>query len=108
LLDNAHEWSESLLAEIDVFAHLGTPKHPLFHLVLAGPPTLSDYLTAPKLASLRTRIEGIGELLPLDLLETQAYIHQRLTIAGWHKGSLFNLAAVEVIYRYSQGIPRAI
>src|SRR5438093_3834164 len=37
LLDNAHEWSESLLAEIDVFAHLGSPKHPLFHLVLAGP-----------------------------------------------------------------------
>src|SRR5207237_4189100 len=56
LLDNAHEWSESLLAEIDVFAHLGSPKHPLFHLVLAGPPALPDYLTASKLAALRARI----------------------------------------------------
>jgi hypothetical protein len=108
LLDNAHEWSESLLAEIDVLARLGPPKHPLFHIVLAGSPALPDYLTTPKLASLRARIEGIGELSSLDLLETQAYICQRLTIAGWHKGSLFDPAAVEVIYHYSQGIPRAI
>jgi general secretion pathway protein A len=108
LLDNAHEWSESLLAEIEVLARLGTSTHPLFHIILAGPPTLPDYLTAPKLASLRARIEGIGELSPFDLLDTQAYIHQRLTVAGWHKGWLFDPAAVEVIYRYAQGIPRAI
>ena len=82
---------------------------PLIHSHhLAGPLSLPDHLTTPTLAALRARIEGIGELSPFDLLELQAYIHQRLTIAGWHKGALFNLAAVEVISRYSQGIPGAI
>ena len=108
LLDNAHEWSESLLAEIEMLARLGAPTHNLFHIILAGSLSLPDHLMAPKLASLRARIEGMVELPPFDLLDTQSYIHQRLTVAGWFKGALFDPAAVEVIYRYAQGVPRAI
>jgi general secretion pathway protein A len=108
LLDNAHEWSENLLTEIEVLASLGTPTSKLFHIVLAGSLSLLDHLKAPGLASLRARVEGVGQLSPLDLLDTQAYIYQRLAIAGWSEGALFDPAAVEVIYSYSQGIPRAI
>src|SRR5262249_32027923 len=56
LLDNAHEWPESLLAEIEVLARLGTPTYKLFHIILAGSLSLPDHLMAPKLASLRARI----------------------------------------------------
>jgi type II secretory pathway predicted ATPase ExeA len=108
LLDNAHEWSESLLAAIEGFARRGSPTSQGCHLILAGPRSLPDFLKAPRLASLRARIGGMSELSPLDLLETQAYIGHRLTVAGCPQGSLFAPAAVEVIYRYTQGLPRAI
>jgi general secretion pathway protein A len=108
LLDNAHEWSERLLAELAGFARLERPTYPVSHLILAGPLSLPDALMAPSLASLRARLTGIGELAPLDLRDTQAYIQHRLTIAGCPKASLFTPAAVEVIHRYTHGIPRAI
>jgi type II secretory pathway predicted ATPase ExeA len=108
LLDNAHEWAESLLAEIAGFARLATPTYTVSHLILAGPLSLPDSLKASRLASLRARITGIGELSPFDLRDTQAYIQHRLTIAGCPKESLFAPAAVEVIYRYTQGMPRVI
>jgi type II secretory pathway predicted ATPase ExeA len=108
LLDNAHEWSESLLADIEVFARLGTPTSPVCHIILAGPRSLLDFLKAPRLAPLRARIGGMIELSPLDLLETQAYIRHRLTVAGCPQESLFTPDAVDVIYRYTQGIPRTI
>src|SRR5262249_38700851 len=108
LLDNAHEWSESMLTEIEKLARLGTPQHQLFRIVVAGPLSLPHYLAAPGLPSLRARIQGMSQLSSFDLRDTQAYIHHRLTIAGWSKGWLFDPAAAEVIYRYSQGIPRAI
>ena len=108
LLDNAHEWSESLLAAMEGFARLETSPSTVSHLILAGPLSLPDALMAPRLASLRARITGIGALSPLDLRDTQAYIQHRLTIAGCPEESLFTPAAVEVIYRYTYGIPRAI
>jgi general secretion pathway protein A len=108
LLDNAHEWSEHLLADLEGFARLETPTYTISHLILAGPLSFPDALMAPRLTSLRARITGIGELAPLDLHDTQAYIQHRLTIAGCPQESLFTPAAVEVIYRYTHGIPRAI
>jgi hypothetical protein len=108
LLDNAHEWAESLLAAIEGFARLDTPTAMVSHLILAGPLSLSDALQAPSLASLRARITGMRELSPFDLRETQAYIQHRLTIAGCPTEALFAPTAVEVIYQYTQGIPRAI
>jgi general secretion pathway protein A len=108
LLDNAHEWSERLLAALAGFARLERPTYPVSHLILAGPLSLPDALMAPSLASLRARLTGIGELAPLDLRDTQAYIQHRLTIAGCPQESLFTPAAVDGIYRYTHGIPRAI
>ena len=108
LLDNAHEWSERLLADLEVFTRLGTPTSKVFHLILAGPLSLPDTLSASRLASLRARITAMGVLSPFDLHATQAYIQHRLTIAGGPKASLFTSAAVDVIYRATQGVPRAI
>ena len=108
LLDNAHEWSERLLADLEVFTRLGTPTSKVFHLILAGPLSLPDTLSASRLASLRARITAMGVLSPFDLHATQAYIQHRLTIAGGPKASLFTSAAVDVIYRATHGVPRAI
>ena len=108
LLDDAHEWSERLLADLEECTRLETPPYAVSHLILAGPLSFPDALMAPSLTSLRARITGIGELAPLDRRETQAYIQHRLTIAGCSQESLFTPAAVEVIDRYTHGIPRAI
>ena len=82
LLDNAHEWAESLLAELAVLVRLGTPAYKVCHLILAGPLSWPDALSAPSLAPSGFAEWRVSELSPLTLASTQAYIRQRLTIAG--------------------------
>jgi hypothetical protein len=50
----------------------------------------------------------IYNLLPLNRVETQAYIQRRLDIAGAPDGSFFQDDTIAVIYQYSRGIPRVI
>lgn len=47
-------------------------------------------------------------MAPLTLEDTRCYISERLRIAGASGDSIFNPDALEVIFRYSGGIPRVI
>jgi hypothetical protein len=47
-------------------------------------------------------------MVPLSLEETQGYISERLRIAGAEGEPVFNSDAIEVVFRYSRGIPRVI
>jgi general secretion pathway protein A len=110
LLDAAHEVPESLLEEIGFLARIGTAQHKLFHIVLAGPPSLQDTLTAPRFAPLKARVRVVGHLAPLTPRETHVYITRRLAVAGRqeHEPPLFHPDAIAEIYHYSHGLPRAI
>jgi hypothetical protein len=60
------------------------------------------------LRQLRQRLTLRAKTYPLTLDETQAYVAQRLRIAGSNGRTIFDPEAVALVHRYASGIPRVI
>lgn len=79
----------------------------LLALVLIGQTELRTRLQKRQFRALRQRIGMQYHLGPLDAAETAAYVEHRLRIAG-REAPLFAPEAVELLYDYSEGVPRRI
>jgi len=113
IIDEAQNLSLATLEEIRMLSNLQTEKEHLVQIVLIGQPNLRDNLRHPQLRQFSQRILVNYHLLPLDLSETEAYIHHRLRLsqldpADDRYNRLFTRGAIESIYQYSKGIPRLI
>src|SRR6185295_7816207 len=69
---------------------------------------LKDLLRSPELRQLDQRVSIRYELKPLTGEETSAYIAHRLTIAGGGAAVSFAPKAIDLVHRYTDGIPRLI
>jgi type II secretory pathway predicted ATPase ExeA len=109
VLDEAQNLDNEVLEAVRMLSNFETPREKLIHLVLAGQPQLADKLASPELVQLRQRISMISQLNPFTVEETQLYIDHRLRVAGYNFAvPLFSSAAVRLITKYTQGIPRNI
>jgi general secretion pathway protein A len=109
VLDEAQNLDNKVLEAVRMLSNFETPREKLIHLVLAGQPQLADKLASPELVQLRQRISMISQLNPFTVEETQQYIDHRLRVAGYKFAvPLFSSAAVRLITKYTQGIPRNI
>jgi len=108
IVDEAQNLSLEVLEEIRLLTNLETATEKLLQIVLSGQPELENLINQPALRQLRQRITLRCRMLPLSLEETRGYISERLRIAGASGEPLFNSDAVELIFRYSRGIPRVI
>lgn len=107
VVDEAQNLSWELLEEIRLLTNLETSSEKLVQIILSGQPELEEKLHHPSVRQLRQRISLWCKTRPLDGEETQAYIAERLRIAG--AGSLiFQPEAAELVHRHSKGIPRVI
>jgi len=107
VVDEAQNLSLDLLEEIRLLTNLETSSEKLLQIVLSGQPELEDMLRLPSLRQLRQRISLWCRTEPLTTEETQAYIAERLRIAGASQPVLLP-EAVQLVHRYSRGIPRVI
>jgi type II secretory pathway predicted ATPase ExeA len=107
VIDDAQNLSWELLEEIRLLTNLETSSEKLVQIVLSGQPELEDKLYHPSLRQLRQRVSLWCRTQPLSEEETQAYIMDRLRIAGATRPVLAS-EAVELVYSYSKGIPRLI
>jgi type II secretory pathway predicted ATPase ExeA len=108
IVDEAQNLSLELLEEIRLLTNLETATEKLLQIVLSGQPELENLINQPELRQLRQRITLRCRMLPLSLEETRGYISERLRIAGAEGEPIFNSDAIEVVFRYSGGIPRVI
>src|ERR1700743_3876080 len=109
VLDEAQNLDNQVLEAVRMLSNFETPREKLIHLVLAGQPQLADKLASPDLIQLRQRISMISQLRPFTVEETQQYIEHRLRVAGYNSSTpMFSSAAVRIITKYTQGIPRNI
>lgn len=106
ILDEAQNLRPSILEQIRMLSNLETEKEKLLQIILVGQPELREILSRNELRQLRQRISIRYHLTPLSLSETQEYIGHRLKIAGAGESLKFSEEAVELIFRYSKGIPR--
>ncbi len=108
IIDEAQNLKPSLLEQIRLLSNLETEKEKLFQIVLVGQPELRKRLNSPQLRQLRQRIGVRYHILPLDRDEVKKYIEHRLAIAGSKGNIVFEKRAIDLIYGYSNGIPRLI
>jgi general secretion pathway protein A len=108
IVDEAHALPYEILEEVRLLANIETDEDKLLPVVLAGQPELSDRLNNPDLRQLKQRVALRCSLRALTLKETAAYIAGRIGVAGGDAAKLFTGDAVQMIYRYSRGVPRTI
>jgi general secretion pathway protein A len=107
VVDEAQNLSWELLEEIRLLTNLETSSEKLLQIVLSGQPELEEKLRHPSVRQLRQRISLWCKTQALTESQTHAYVAERLRIAGasWQ---IFSLEALDLIHRYSKGIPRII
>jgi general secretion pathway protein A len=109
IIDEAQNLKARLLEQIRMLSNLEAENKKLIQIVLVGQPELRDKLNDPSLRQLRQRIAVRCHLKPLSALEISQYIGHRLRVAGANgAGPVFEPAAIDEIYAYSEGIPRVI
>jgi len=104
IVDEAQNLTSELLEEIRMLTNLEARSEKLIQIVLSGHPDLVDSLREP---SLRQRVALWCKTQPLTDEETQAYIFERLRIAGASE-TVISPEAAELVFAYSNGIPRLI
>jgi type II secretory pathway predicted ATPase ExeA len=107
VIDEAQNLSWELLEEIRLLTNLETSSEKLLQIILSGQPELEEKLRHPSVRQLRQRIALWCRTQPLSETQTHAYVGERLRIAGATR-PLFSAEALDLIYRYSHGIPRII
>lgn len=108
IIDEAQNLPRQVLEQIRILSNLETNKEKLLQIVLVGQLNLKDVLRAPELRQLDQRVSIRYELKPLTRQETAAYVAHRLTIAGGGAAVSFQPKALDLVHRYSGGIPRLI
>ena len=108
IIDEAQNLPRQVLEQIRILSNLETDKEKLLQIILVGQLNLKDLLRSPDLRQLDQRVSIRYELKPLTREETSAYVAHRLTIAGGGSVVSFSPKALDLVHRYTDGIPRLI
>jgi len=108
LIDEAHALPWRLLEELRMISNLVRDGKPRVRLVLAGSPLLEERFANPKLESFSQRLAARCYLESLDRSETLAYVRAEIAAAGGESATILSDAALDSVYRATDGIPRLI
>jgi len=108
LIDEAHLLSLELLEEIRLLSNVDTHTGKLLQVILTGQVELFRLLDKPEARALKQRIATRCQIRPLSLPESVVYIAERFRAAGLLGPVPFSDSAIELVHRYSQGVPRLI
>ena len=108
VIDEAQNLSHGVLEQIRMLSNLETETEKLIQIILIGQPELSNTLMLPALRQLNERITVRYDLKPLSSLEVSEYIQHRLIVAQGPGSLKFTKGAFNLIYTFTEGIPRRI
>lgn len=108
IIDEAQNLTPDTLEEVRMLSNLETDNAKLLQIILVGQPELWKKLASPGMLQFRQRISINCHLHPLTCQETEQYILHRLEKAGNQEALEFQQEALDIIFRYSRGIPRLI
>jgi len=109
IVDEAQGLSPHVLEEIRLLSNFESDTAKQLQIVLTGQPELREVLNNPDLRQLKQRIALRCVIKPLPTIEeTERYITSRLLVAGAERTHIFSGAAIDFIYRCSDGIPRNV
>ena len=108
VIDEAQNLSHGVLEQIRMLSNLETETEKLIQIILIGQPELNNTLILPALRQLNERIMVRYDLKPLSSPEVREYIQHRLKVAQGPGSLQFTKGAFNLIYTFTEGIPRRI
>lgn len=108
VVDEAQNLSFKVLEEIRLLSGIESQKEKVLRIVLAGQPELNAKLDSPRLEQLTQRVRLRFHLGPLSKRETREYIEHRLRVAGAEGRQIFSKEALDLVFRYTGGVPRLV
>lgn len=108
VVDEAQNLPMTSVEEIRMLSNFQIENRPLLQTFLLGQEEFRPVIQAPQMEQLRQRIIASCHLVPLDELETRAYIEHRLTLVGWERDPEISDQAFQNIFKFTQGIPRKV
>lgn len=108
IVDEAQNLTYPVLEEIRLLTNLETSTEKLLQIVLSGQPELEEKLKLPQLRQLRQRVTLRSKTVPLTNEQTHEYVGERLRVAGANGNPIFSPKAIDVVYKYAEGIPRVV
>jgi len=108
IVDEAQNLSPEMLEEVRLLSNLETSTSKLIQIMLVGQPELNDMLARPELRQLRQRIVLSHHLRPFDQKEIDAYIDERLRLAGYTGKGIFKRSARRELAAVTCGVPRLV
>ncbi|MDR1073569.1 MAG: AAA family ATPase [Treponema sp.] len=107
IVDEAHLLDRTMLEEIRFLMNFKMDSQSPMALILTGQTELWDKLKLQSYAAIRQRIDIQCFVGRLDRAKTAEYIAAQFDYAGCDR-EFFTEAAVDVVYKFSGGIPRLI
>lgn len=107
VVDEAQLLTQELLEEIRLFSNIEHQGKSLIHTFLVGQSEVRSHLSLPESRALNQRISLNYHIDALVYEETREYIQYRLQVAG-AKERIFNPDAIQLIHKFSSGLPRMI
>lgn len=108
LIDEAQAMPLQSLEALRLLSNLETEKEKLLHIFFFAQPEFEQQLAQTELRQLRQRITYSYRLPTLRQQEVAGYLDHRLNIAGYEGSGMFHPAAVRLLHKASQGVPRVI
>ena len=108
VVDEAQNLSLRAVEELRMLSNFQFETQALLQTFLVGQPEFRTILQNPNMHQLRQRVTASCHIGPLDLNETSDYIEHRLKRAGSTGYPGFSEAAIEGIFRETNGVPRRI
>jgi len=108
IIDEAQNLSPKTMEEVRMLSNLEDEKNHLIQMILVGQPELINKLKRRDLVQFAQRVTVHCHLEGLNENEVKDYILYRLKVAGGNQLDIFTDEAIEIISRYSRGIPRII
>ena len=108
IIDESQCLSRDMLENIRLLSNLETESRKLVQIVLIGQPEFRTMLNDHRLRQLRQRISVAYHLKKMSLNDTSAYIRHRLKVAGANGTPSFDGQSIQLIQKFSDGIPRQV
>lgn len=108
VIDEAQNLPMDTLEQLRVLTALETDSHKLLQILLVGQPELQALLDTEEMRPLNQRIGRRAMLRPLTRDEVEQYIGFRIRTARGVWETMFSARAIDLVYQFSEGIPRKI
>lgn len=108
IVDEAQNLPKQSIEELRMLSNFEVGGSSVFQTFLIGQEELGQRIFSADMEQVRQRIVATYHLKAMDLCETKEYIFFRLKKAGWVGNPVFKEDVFDVIFNFTQGIPRRI